>query len=138
MCHTHGFTGHSYAEIVEVAYAFASRTLLDMIVVECQLLARLRTLKHFFLLDQGDLFVHFMDVAEEELRKEVGVRAYTDCSILLLVHILLLILLPLLSLQSIYVTSKYHIGIHGACVGCSARAHTAAPFLLHAVERSVL
>ncbi|KAG5191839.1 Spc98 family-domain-containing protein [Tribonema minus] len=59
-----------YGEIVEAAYAFASRTLLDVVVGECQLMARLRTIKHFFLLDQGDLFVHFMDVAEEELRKE--------------------------------------------------------------------
>lgn len=29
----------------------------------------LRSIKHYFLLDQGDLFVHFMDMAGEELRK---------------------------------------------------------------------
>jgi Gamma tubulin complex component N-terminal/Gamma tubulin complex component C-terminal len=72
LAYTHWRThAHRYGEIVEVAYGFASRTLLDVILGECQLLGRLRTLKHFFLLDQGDLFVHFMDVAEEELRKEV-------------------------------------------------------------------
>lgn len=30
-----------------------------------------RSIKHYFLLDQGDFFVHFMDAAGEELRKNV-------------------------------------------------------------------
>ena len=30
----------------------------------------LRSLKHYFLLDQSDFMVHFMDIAEEELKKE--------------------------------------------------------------------
>lgn len=32
---------------------------------------RLRSIKHYFLLDQGDFFVGFMDLAEEELKKNM-------------------------------------------------------------------
>lgn len=28
-----------------------------------------RSIKHYFLLDQGDFFVHFLDLAETELQK---------------------------------------------------------------------
>ncbi|KAG8543662.1 hypothetical protein GDO81_024065 [Engystomops pustulosus] len=30
-----------------------------------------RSIKHYFLMDQGDFFVHFMDLTEEELKKKV-------------------------------------------------------------------
>lgn len=30
-----------------------------------------RSIKHYFLMDQGDFFVHFMDLTEEELKKPV-------------------------------------------------------------------
>lgn len=30
-----------------------------------------RSIKHYFLMDKGDFFVHFMDLTEEELRKPV-------------------------------------------------------------------
>lgn len=32
---------------------------------------RHRSIKRYFLMDQGDFFVHFMDLTEEELRKPV-------------------------------------------------------------------
>ena len=35
-------------------------------------MGRLASIKHYFLLDQGDFFVHFLDSAEEELTKPVG------------------------------------------------------------------
>lgn len=31
----------------------------------------LRSIKHYFLMDKGDFFVHFMDLTEEELKKPV-------------------------------------------------------------------
>ena len=34
---------------------------------EHRLPERLRSLKHYFLLDQGDFFLHFLDVAEADL-----------------------------------------------------------------------
>ena len=63
---------HDYVEQIEKAYEDASRTLLDLLMNEKKLLYRLRSLKHYFLLDQGDFFVGFMDLAEEELKKNIG------------------------------------------------------------------
>jgi len=62
---------HEYIEKIEKAYAYASQKLLDMFLVEEQLLARLRSIKHYFLLDQGDFINHFMDIADSELAKNV-------------------------------------------------------------------
>jgi len=60
-----------FMEKIETAYTFSSRKLLDMLMDEEQLLARLKSIKHYFLLDQGDFINHFMDIAEEELAKNV-------------------------------------------------------------------
>lgn len=60
-----------YVDQIEKAYEYASRTLLDLLMNEKKLLNRLRSLKHYFLLDQGDFFVGFMDLAEEELKKNI-------------------------------------------------------------------
>ena len=59
----------SMTEKIDRAYAVSSRTLLDLLLNEKQLVARLRSLKHYFLLDTGDFFVHFLDAAEDELRR---------------------------------------------------------------------
>lgn len=58
-----------YIEQIEAAHSHASRKLLDLILVEGDLGGYLRSIKHYFLLDQGDLFVHFMDSAGEELAR---------------------------------------------------------------------
>ncbi|GAB9466560.1 hypothetical protein Gpo141_00003931 [Globisporangium polare] len=57
-----------YEELIDKAHAFASQTLLDFFVKDNDLGNRLVSLKHYFLMDQGDFFVDFMDVAEEELK----------------------------------------------------------------------
>ncbi|GMF16027.1 unnamed protein product [Phytophthora lilii] len=57
-----------YEELIDKAHSFASKTLLDLFVRENDLQNRLISLKHYFLMDQGDFFVDFMDVAEEELK----------------------------------------------------------------------
>ncbi|KAI9906394.1 hypothetical protein PsorP6_004825 [Peronosclerospora sorghi] len=57
-----------YEELIEKAHEFASWMLLNLIVRENDLQNRLISLKHYFLMDQGDFFVDFMDVAEEELK----------------------------------------------------------------------
>lgn len=56
-----------FEELIDKAHAFASQTLLDLFVKENDLSNRLASLKHYFLMDQGDFFVDFMDVAEDEL-----------------------------------------------------------------------
>lgn len=58
-----------YIEQIETAHSYASHKLLDLILVERDLGGYLRSIKHYFLLDQGDLFVHFMDSAGEELAR---------------------------------------------------------------------
>ena len=57
---------------IENAYHFSSKALLDLLLEDHQLLPRLRSLKHYFLVDQGDFFVHFMDAAEDELRRSTA------------------------------------------------------------------
>ncbi|KAF1329891.1 Gamma-tubulin complex component 2, partial [Globisporangium splendens] len=57
-----------YEELIDKAHSFASQTLLDLFVKDNDLANRLNSLKHYFLMDQGDFFVDFMDVAEEELK----------------------------------------------------------------------
>ena len=61
-----------YIEQIETAHTRASRKLLDLILVERDLPGYLRSIKHYFLLDQGDLFVHFMDSASEELARPMA------------------------------------------------------------------
>jgi gamma-tubulin complex component 2 len=61
-----------YIEAIENAYKFASQTLLDLVVKEKDLLGRLKSVKHYFLLDQGDFIVAFLTLCEKELSKDVG------------------------------------------------------------------
>jgi gamma-tubulin complex component 2 len=58
-----------FFEPIERAYSWASKRLLDLILNEEQLIERLKSIKHYFFLDLGDFFVHFVDMAEEELKK---------------------------------------------------------------------
>lgn len=59
----------TYLERINVAYNFASAELLNLIVQKFDLMGRLHSVKHYFLVDQGDLLVHFMDIAKDELAK---------------------------------------------------------------------
>lgn len=62
----------TYKQIVENAYNFSSKILLNLLLKEHRLVDRLRSLKHYFLLDQSDFMVHFMDISEEELDKKTS------------------------------------------------------------------
>lgn len=64
-------TERQYVEIIENAYSFASKTLLQLVMKENDLMGRLRSVKHYFLLDQGDFIVQFMDSCESELCKNI-------------------------------------------------------------------
>lgn len=61
----------AYVEQIEKAYNYASKVLLNFLMEEKELVSRLRSIKHYFLMDKGDFFVHFMDLTEEELKKPV-------------------------------------------------------------------
>ena len=56
---------------IDDAYQFSSRALLRMLEEKFELSVHLRSLRRFFLLEHGDFFIQFMDIAEEELRKDV-------------------------------------------------------------------
>jgi gamma-tubulin complex component 2 len=51
------------------AYKHANQSLLRLLVETHSLTARLRSLKHYFLLDRADYFISFLDIAQEELVK---------------------------------------------------------------------
>lgn len=61
-----------HVEQISTAYRHASKQVINLIVKENNLIGHLRSIKHYFLFDQGDLFVHFMDTAEEELQKPIS------------------------------------------------------------------
>ncbi|XP_064628663.1 gamma-tubulin complex component 2-like isoform X2 [Lineus longissimus] len=60
-----------YVDHIEKAYFYASKVLLSLLMEEKELMARLRSIKHYFLLDQGDVIVQFMDMAEDEMKKTI-------------------------------------------------------------------
>ncbi|CBN79178.1 Similar to tubulin, gamma complex associated protein 2 [Ectocarpus siliculosus] len=60
-----------YLKVIDGAYGFASRCLMHLVVREGQLLPRLESIKHYFLLDRGDFFEHLLDCAETELDKVI-------------------------------------------------------------------
>ncbi|KAH9698234.1 gamma-tubulin complex component 2 [Citrus sinensis] len=64
-------SNHHYLECVKVAYEFASGELLNLIKERYDLMGKLRSIKRYLLLDQGDFLVHFMDIAREELMKQL-------------------------------------------------------------------
>jgi gamma-tubulin complex component 2 len=66
-----------YAQLVQEAYAASSQQVLQLLVHEKQLLHRLCSIKRFFLLQQGDWLVHFLDLADEELIKPASQASKT-------------------------------------------------------------
>lgn len=71
------------ATFVDVAYNHASTRLLDHLKDEVRVLDRVRSIKRYFLLEQGDFLVHFFDAAHEELSKSVKDVSLTKLSSLL-------------------------------------------------------
>ncbi|RLM64675.1 Gamma-tubulin complex component 2 [Panicum miliaceum] len=63
-------SNHQYLECIKSAYDFASGELLTLMKDKYDLIGKLRCLKRYLLLDQGDFLVHFMDIAREELTKK--------------------------------------------------------------------
>ncbi|PNT61397.1 hypothetical protein BRADI_5g14800v3 [Brachypodium distachyon] len=63
-------SNHQYLECIKSAYDFASGELLTLMKDKYDLIGKLRSLKRYLLLDQGDFLVHFMDIAREELTKK--------------------------------------------------------------------
>ncbi len=62
---------NALARAVDASYNFSSRALLQQLDGECGLHSHLKSLRRFFLLENGDFFTQFMDIAEAELHRDV-------------------------------------------------------------------
>ena len=60
---------HDFYEPIERAYEWNTARLFEMIMGECDVVARLESMSHYFFFDRGDLFSHFYDVCGELLEK---------------------------------------------------------------------
>lgn len=58
-----------YHSLIQKAHQVASQAFLDLFIKDLSLVEWLRGLKHFFLMDRGDMIGHLMDIAREELDK---------------------------------------------------------------------
>lgn len=64
-------SNHHYLECIKAAYEFSSGELLNLVREKYDLIGKLRSIKHYLLLDQGDFLVHFMDISRDELAKRL-------------------------------------------------------------------
>lgn len=68
---TYSVHDRAYTEIIERTNNFASKRLLQLLMEEKDLMGRLRSVKHYFLLDQGDFVVGLLALCEAELSKNI-------------------------------------------------------------------
>ncbi|KAI8440338.1 hypothetical protein MSG28_001676 [Choristoneura fumiferana] len=61
----------NYSGVVQKAFAFASKSLLELLLKEYDLMGRLKSVKNYFFMCQGDFIVQFMDATEQELSKKI-------------------------------------------------------------------
>ncbi|XP_029174888.1 gamma-tubulin complex component 2-like isoform X2 [Nylanderia fulva] len=65
------YQGQKYIAAIDRAYSEAARKLLEVLMKENDLMGRLRSVKNYFLLAQGDFVVQFMNLCETELNKSM-------------------------------------------------------------------
>jgi gamma-tubulin complex component 2 len=58
-----------FSPILDAAYLLANELLLNLLIKERDLKGHLKSLKRYFLVEFGDFMSHFMDIADEELKK---------------------------------------------------------------------
>ncbi|XP_016995300.2 gamma-tubulin complex component 2 homolog isoform X1 [Drosophila takahashii] len=64
-------TSERHVSVINDAYYFAARMLLDVLLTENDLMGHLQSVKRYLLLNQGDFTMQFMDACEDELSKNV-------------------------------------------------------------------
>ncbi|KAF3360901.1 hypothetical protein VdG1_04766 [Verticillium dahliae VDG1] len=65
------FDDSRFLENVNIAYAHANESLMQLLLTTHSLPLRLRSLKHYFFLDPSDYFSYFLELGASELRKPV-------------------------------------------------------------------
>ncbi|XP_049848365.1 gamma-tubulin complex component 2-like [Schistocerca gregaria] len=73
----------TFVHLVSDAYKCASGKLLRMLLDEYHLVDRLKAIKCYFLLVQGDSWIHFMQLAEEELKQPASQVSVANMQVLL-------------------------------------------------------
>ena len=58
-----------YVSSINDAYSFASKSMMELVMDDYDLMGHLLSVKRYFLLQQGDFIVQFMDACEQELTK---------------------------------------------------------------------
>ena len=58
------------AAYIDSMYLSSSRALVLLLMDKFKLMESLQTVRRYFLLDQGDFLMHFLDSAEDELQKD--------------------------------------------------------------------
>jgi gamma-tubulin complex component 2 len=74
---------HRFLENINEAYSYANTSLLNLLITTHALPDRLRSLKHYFFLNQSDFFTHFFDLASHELKKSSKLISLTKLQSLL-------------------------------------------------------
>ncbi|XP_036227796.2 gamma-tubulin complex component 2 homolog isoform X4 [Bactrocera oleae] len=64
-------TNQNHITVIQNAYRFASKNLLEVLLKENDLMGHLMSVKRYLLLHQGDFITQFMDACEDELAKNV-------------------------------------------------------------------
>ncbi|XP_032597253.1 gamma-tubulin complex component 2 homolog isoform X2 [Drosophila grimshawi] len=64
-------TNEQHVRVINDAYYFAARMLLDVLITENDLMGHLLSVRRYLLLHQGDFIMQFMDACEDELSKNV-------------------------------------------------------------------
>ena len=72
---------------IENSYKWANQKLMEIILQKEKFLNKINLLKRFFFMDKGDFFIHFMDLAEDELKKRANsislekIQAFLDIAL---------------------------------------------------------
>eukprot|EP00587_Corethron_hystrix_P016632 CAMPEP_0113331358 /NCGR_PEP_ID=MMETSP0010_2-20120614/22420_1 /TAXON_ID=216773 ORGANISM="Corethron hystrix, Strain 308" /NCGR_SAMPLE_ID=MMETSP0010_2 /ASSEMBLY_ACC=CAM_ASM_000155 /LENGTH=687 /DNA_ID=CAMNT_0000194567 /DNA_START=244 /DNA_END=2307 /DNA_ORIENTATION=- /assembly_acc=CAM_ASM_000155 len=85
-------------DAIDSAFQFAASKLLDLLIRNEQLIDHLQIIKRYFLLDQGDFFVQFLDLAGNELEQNVSQLSEGRIQSLLSI-----------SIQAIHASSSSHL-----------------------------
>lgn len=69
---TYDPNNRSLVATIEKPFSVASQSLLSFLHEKVDMVGRLRSIKRYFLLDQGDFLMHFIDCAGDELERHVS------------------------------------------------------------------
>lgn len=64
------FDNRDFTDCIEKAYSWANKELIRIVLQEKQLVQRLQSIKQYFFLESGDLFMHFIQTAKGELIRD--------------------------------------------------------------------